>query len=1063
MQRGSVARVYGSFVNIFFLTSNARRVHEFVCSINRAYRTCIMDPSKLKVVELRAALGERGLDTKGNKPVLVERLRKALEEETQEYDSALHTENISDTTLKETQERIIEGMRLSQPPRTPSRASRSSSMTTPTKVSTRNTSRSSTTLNSSKQSTPSKSQYGEKAYETLMTISESISEESVMQQEETSKLSPEKYREEQEDTSNIVQNKIYSSVSDNYEEEEAKHVDIVEGSKYCEDVLKVPAIESSEKPSTITHIDQFSIIQEDHQVKRSNVDEDNEVQTTETKNVTKLEEKTEIKDGINKTQDTFKKSIKEDISIEENIEHTEDRCNIKDNINIPEIEQSTHVIPDQVDKMCDIELKHDEKPINDDYIVQDEKMDISVNVKHIDEKLDSTNIPKDKQITEDSNQMECNDRKRKRSSSPAEVHQASPVSQKTEDEPDLDESVVILSWYDSDLNLVINKNGFLSATPMHDSDLCDMWAGARASHGVLHGKVYYEIRITQHSIVTKDEKHSHILRVGWSVPSTSMQLGEEKLSYAYTSAGQQGTDMKFTDYGFPFGKDDVVGCYLDMTPENTVEMFYTVNGKNIGSAFNISKEELGDRPLFPHILSKNCTFVCNFGQEEAWCEQIPEYILMGNVEPKERIAGPRRPDRKTDCEVIMMCGLPAAGKTTWARKHAIDHPDKLYNILALHSLVEKTGDVALSDQEQNVCRREIVIDRCNRALDQLIDIAGGRRRNYILDQKSNIYSSVQRRKMRNFYGYQRKAVVVVPADEEYNQRLSMYNANGGNVSESNLTELKANFTAPSVGESFDAIEWIGLSEEEAKKLIEKYNKEGKEAGFNQRPTAKRPRLDKTESNKETRDSRNNRDTRDRRNNYQDRGRNSWRGANMGGWRGERQRGGYMRHTGGYGPPVPWRLRGRGGPAMVRGADRRAGGVDRRPGNDRNRLVPRQSGWGPMSGNYQGSQQSGWGQQDNWSGSQAQGNWNQQSWGQQQWGGGWKGYGQSTYSQTGYNQHGYGNGNWSSWNQQYYNNQYWGQQSQSGQTTAAGGQAEITSEMVATTSTNTGAGYSYSQG
>lgn len=38
-----------------------------------------MDPAKLKVVELRAELSKRGLDTKGNKPVLVERLRQALE------------------------------------------------------------------------------------------------------------------------------------------------------------------------------------------------------------------------------------------------------------------------------------------------------------------------------------------------------------------------------------------------------------------------------------------------------------------------------------------------------------------------------------------------------------------------------------------------------------------------------------------------------------------------------------------------------------------------------------------------------------------------------------------------------------------------------------------------------------------------------------------------------------------------------------------------------------------------------------------------------------------------
>ncbi|XP_077260398.1 uncharacterized protein LOC143896400 isoform X1 [Temnothorax americanus] len=1049
----------------------------------------MMDPSKLKVVELRAALSDRGLDTKGNKPVLVERLRKALEEETpQEYDSALHTENIGDTALQETQERVVEAARSSQSPRTPSRASRSSSMTTPTKISTRNASRASTAPNSSKHATPSKPQYGERTYETLVTMSESISEEPVIRQrEEMSKMSPEKCGEEQKDDAPNILPEVYSSVSEEYEAEEAKRVNILEGNKCRANIFQVPVTEPSEKPSTRACVDHVSITREGHEA-ISGIDEDGKIQqlTAETENTTKLEEKTDIKDeDIDKIHHVFEKSSQDEISIEKENERIEGRCNVKDNMNIPEVEQPTHVIPDHVDKTSDPELKQEEKIIHDDYTARDNKMDISANMENLDEKVDNNEISRDKQElaedyflkqtvaldAEESNRMEYNDRKRKRSPSPAEVRrQVSPVPQKAEDEPDLDESAVRLSWYDSDLNLVIDKNGFFSAAPMYDGDLCDMWAGARASHGVLNGKVYYEVRITQHyPTIAKDEKHSHMLRIGWSVPSTSMQLGEEKLSYAYTSAGQQGTDRKFTDYGSPFGKDDVVGCYLDMTPENTVELFYTVNGKNVGSAFNISKEELGDRPLFPHILSKNCTFVCNFGQEEAWREQIPDYILVGNIESKDKIAGPRRPDGKADCEVIMMCGLPAAGKSTWARKHAADHPDKLYNILALHNLIEKIGDIALSDQDQNTCQREI-IDRCNRALDQLIDVASGRRRNYILDQKGNVYSSVQRRKMRNFCGYQRKAVVVIPTDEEYNQRLSTHNAIEGNASESNLTEMKATFTAPSVGEFFDAVEWIGLDEEEAKKLIEKYNKEGKDAGFSQQSTAKRPRLDKTESNKETRDSRNSRDIRDRRNNYQDRGRNLWRGANMGGWRGERQqRGGYMRHTGSYGPPpVPWRLRGRGGPAMARGADRRITGVDRRPGNDRNRSVaPRQGGWGPMSGNYQGSsQQSSWGQQDTWSNSQAQGNWNQQSggWGQQQWGGGWKGYGQGTYAQTGYNQHGYGNGNWSSWNQQYYNNQYWGQQQQqSGQTTAAGGQAEITNEMVAPTSTNTGAGYNYSQG
>lgn len=53
-----------------------------------------------------------------------------------------------------------------------------------------------------------------------------------------------------------------------------------------------------------------------------------------------------------------------------------------------------------------------------------------------------------------------------------------------------------------------------------------------------------------------------------------------------------------------------------------------------------------------------------------------------------------------------------------------------------------------------------------------------------------MYSSVQRRKIRNFCEYQRKAVVVVPTDEEFNQRLSAHNAIEGNVSESDLKEMK---------------------------------------------------------------------------------------------------------------------------------------------------------------------------------------------------------------------------------------------------------------------------------
>lgn len=50
----------------------------------------ILDPAKLKVVELRSELTARGLDSKGNKPALVKRLKEALESELEEGSSHIY-------------------------------------------------------------------------------------------------------------------------------------------------------------------------------------------------------------------------------------------------------------------------------------------------------------------------------------------------------------------------------------------------------------------------------------------------------------------------------------------------------------------------------------------------------------------------------------------------------------------------------------------------------------------------------------------------------------------------------------------------------------------------------------------------------------------------------------------------------------------------------------------------------------------------------------------------------------------------------------------------------------
>jgi len=64
----------------------------------------------------------------------------------------------------------------------------------------------------------------------------------------------------------------------------------------------------------------------------------------------------------------------------------------------------------------------------------------------MEKEIEMTEVKKDIKDVEESNQKEYNDRKRKRSPSPVEVHQVSPVQEKAEDEPDFDETAVVLSW-----------------------------------------------------------------------------------------------------------------------------------------------------------------------------------------------------------------------------------------------------------------------------------------------------------------------------------------------------------------------------------------------------------------------------------------------------------------------------------------------------------------------------------------------------------------------------------------------------------------------------------------
>ena len=111
-----------------------------------------------------------------------------------------------------------------------------------------------------------------------------------------------------------------------------------------------------------------------------------------------------------------------------------------------------------------------------------------------------------------------------------------------EDEPEIDESLVCLDWYNSELSLKIEKDNLMVAEPLYKDGWGYVWSGGRATHGVSSGKVYFEAKVLADLEVKlgDDEKNVNELRVGWSTSDSHFQLGEAAKTFAYCGTGKKG-------------------------------------------------------------------------------------------------------------------------------------------------------------------------------------------------------------------------------------------------------------------------------------------------------------------------------------------------------------------------------------------------------------------------------------------------------------------------------------------------------------------------------------------
>ncbi|XP_043975991.1 heterogeneous nuclear ribonucleoprotein U-like protein 1 isoform X1 [Gambusia affinis] len=402
-----------------------------------------------------------------------------------------------------------------------------------------------------------------------------------------------------------------------------------------------------------------------------------------------------------------------------------------------------------------------------------------------------------------------------------------------DEEENVDDSMVTIDTYNCDLHFKVSRDRY-SGYPLTIEGFAYLWAGARATHGVTQGRVCYEMKINEEIPVKhlpSSEPDPHVVRIGWSLNNCSTQLGEEPFSFGYGGTGKKSSDCKFADYGEKFGENDVIGCYVDFESSDEVTMGFSKNGVNLGVAFRTSKEALAGRALFPHVLVKNCAVEFNFGQKrEPYFPPEEGYTFFHDLPMEDKIRGTKGPANKSECEILMMVGLPACGKTTWAIKHAEENPDKKYNILGTNAIMDKMKVMGLRRQRNYSGRWDVLIQQATQCLNRLIEIAARKRRNYILDQ-TNVYGSARRRKMRPFEGFQRKAIVICPTDEDFKERtLKQTNEQGKDVPDHAVLEMKANFTLPEPCDFLEDVAFVELQRDDAEKVLKQYNEEGRKAG-----------------------------------------------------------------------------------------------------------------------------------------------------------------------------------------------------------------------------------------
>ncbi|XP_006467899.2 uncharacterized protein LOC102628781 isoform X3 [Citrus sinensis] len=416
-----------------------------------------------------------------------------------------------------------------------------------------------------------------------------------------------------------------------------------------------------------------------------------------------------------------------------------------------------------------------------------------------------------------------------------------PVSDSSASGPHSQKQRVVLNPADCDLDFDIEDNG-LKGSGLHQEGFAYCWSGARANVGINGGKYCFGCKIVSTQPVDMEDTppdQQHVCRVGTSRGDDPVgKLGETEKSFGFGGTGKFSHGGNFLNFREKFGVGDTIICAIDLESKPLATIGFAKNGKWLGTAkqFDAGSNGLGvvdsavkerqcESAVFPHILLKNVVVVMQFSVEQGLIPVEGYKSWVSALDDGNSVLGPTFCNMK-DCEVMMMVGLPASGKTTWAEKWVKDHPEKRYILLGTNLILEQMKVPGLLRKHNYSERFQCLMGRANAIFDVLLSRASRTPRNFIIDQ-TNVFKSARKRKLRLFVNFRKIAVVVFPKPEDLKIRsVKRFKEMGKEVPADAVNNMLANYVlpvnkdTPGSDELFDQVMFVELDREEAQRHLD---------------------------------------------------------------------------------------------------------------------------------------------------------------------------------------------------------------------------------------------------